>query len=318
MTVVATVLIPTFNHGPTLRHSVGSVLEQTVSDIEIFIVGDGVPDVTREIVDDLTSQDERVRFFDNPKGPRTGEIHRHQALAEARGEIVCYLSDDDLWLPDHVETMRELLDEADYANALMLHLDATGRLGVAPLDLSYPGERELVVLGRKGTSLSSMTHTLEMYRRLPYGWRTTPGLIYTDYYMQHSRSGGGDSGTPQSASDLFTRSWMCWCARRSRCDTASRIRSVGDYTICFRVYPWSGPGSDLLRVRERFNQVTQRRKRRVTLRDERRDVGPVYFQLRIGPATTKFIPLVPVFGDCIKMSGGLMEIETMRNTGRDS
>lgn len=184
MPVVATILIPTFNHGPTLRHSVGSVLEQTVSDIEVLIVGDGVPDVTREIVADLMSQDERVRFFDNPKGPRTGEIHRHQALAEAHGEIVCYLSDDDLWLPDHVETMRELLHEADYANALMLHLDAAGSLGVAPLDLSYPGERELVVMGRKGTSLSSMAHTLEMYRRLPYGWRTTPDGIYTDRYMQ--------------------------------------------------------------------------------------------------------------------------------------
>ncbi|HEY3026603.1 MAG TPA: glycosyltransferase family 2 protein [Pyrinomonadaceae bacterium] len=184
MPVVATVLIPTFNHGPTLRHSVGSALEQTVSDIEIFIVGDGVPDVTREIVADLMHHDERVRFFDNPKGPRTGEIHRHRALAEARGEIVYYLSDDDLWLPDHVETMRDLLEEADYANALMLHLDAAGKLGVAPLDLSYPGERELVVMGRKGTSLSSMTHTLEMYRRLPYGWRTTPQEIFTDYYMQ--------------------------------------------------------------------------------------------------------------------------------------
>jgi GalNAc5-diNAcBac-PP-undecaprenol beta-1,3-glucosyltransferase len=184
MPIVATVMIPTFNHGPTLRHSVGSALEQTVSDIEIFIVGDGVTDDTREIVASLKSQDERVRFFDNPKGPRTGEIHRHQALAQAGGEIVCYLSDDDLWLPDHVETMRELLHEADYANALMLHLDAAGGLGVAPLDLSYPGERELVVMGRKGTSLSSMAHTVEMYRRLPFGWRTTPDGIYTDYYMQ--------------------------------------------------------------------------------------------------------------------------------------
>jgi GalNAc5-diNAcBac-PP-undecaprenol beta-1,3-glucosyltransferase len=189
MPVVATVLIPTFNHGPTLRHSVGSALDQTVSDIEIFIVGDGVPDVTREIVADLISHDNRVRFFDNPKGPRTGEIHRHRALAEARGEIVCYLSDDDLWLPDHVETMRELLEKADYANALMLHLDAVDGLGVAPLDLSYPGERELVVMGRKGTSLSSMAHTLEMYRRLPYGWRTTPRGIFTDYYMQQQLLG---------------------------------------------------------------------------------------------------------------------------------
>lgn len=181
---VATVLIPTFNHGPTLLHSVGSVLDQTVSDIEVFIIGDGVPDLTREIVAELMRQDPRVRFFDNPKGPRTGETHRHKALEEASGEIVCYLSDDDLWLPDHVETMRALLAEADYANALMLHLDAADGLGVAPLDLSYPGERELVVSGRKGTSLSSMAHTLGMYRRLPFGWRTTPDGIYTDYYMQ--------------------------------------------------------------------------------------------------------------------------------------
>jgi glycosyltransferase involved in cell wall biosynthesis len=184
MSVVATIVIPTFNHGPTLRESVGCALEQTVAEIEVFIVGDGVSDLTREIAADLIRADGRVRFFDNPKGPRTGEIYRHQALAEARGEIVCYLSDDDLWLPDHVERMRELLDEADYANALMVHMDAAGSLGVAPLDLLYPGERELVVLGRKGTSLSSMTHTLEMYRRLPYGWRTTPDGIYTDYYMQ--------------------------------------------------------------------------------------------------------------------------------------
>lgn len=188
---VATVVIPTFNHGPTLLYSVASALEQTVQDIEVFIIGDGVPDVTRQIVSNFSRQDPRVRFFDNPKGPRHGEIYRHQALAEATGEIVCYLSDDDLWLPDHVETLRSLLDEADYANALMLHLDAAGRLGVAPLDLSYPGERELVVMGRKGTSLSSMTHTLEMYRRLPYGWRTTPDGIYTDYYMQQQFLGEG-------------------------------------------------------------------------------------------------------------------------------
>jgi glycosyltransferase involved in cell wall biosynthesis len=181
---VATVVVPTFNHGPTLLCSVGSALDQTVQDIEVFIIGDGVPNTTREIVADLIKKDERVRFFDNPKGPRHGEIYRNQALADARGQIVCYLSDDDLWLPDHIETMRDILDKADYANALMLHLDAAGRLGVAPLDLSYPGEREMVVMGRKGTSLSSMTHTLEMYRRLPYGWRTTPDGIYTDYYMQ--------------------------------------------------------------------------------------------------------------------------------------
>jgi glycosyltransferase involved in cell wall biosynthesis len=99
----ATVLIPTHDHGPTLRYAVQSALAQTVADLEVLVLGDGAPDVTRELMDELTRADPRVRWLDNPKGPRNGELHRHAALQEAQGEIVCYLSDDDLWLPGHVE-----------------------------------------------------------------------------------------------------------------------------------------------------------------------------------------------------------------------
>jgi glycosyltransferase involved in cell wall biosynthesis len=111
----ATVLIPTHDHGPTLYYSVRSALAQSVENIEILIVGDGVPEPTREIVAEL-QRDERVRFLDNPKGESRGELHRHTALQEARSEIVCYLSDDDLWLPDHIATMRQLLESADFAS----------------------------------------------------------------------------------------------------------------------------------------------------------------------------------------------------------
>ena len=99
MSVKATVVIPTFDHGPLLEYSLASALRQTVPDIEVFIIGDGVPDVTRQIVARAVRQDPRVRFFDNPKGARRGEAHRHRALAEAKGSIVCYLSDDDLGRP---------------------------------------------------------------------------------------------------------------------------------------------------------------------------------------------------------------------------
>ena len=117
MPLEATVIIPTHDHGPMLLHSARSALAQTVEEIELFIVGDGVPEVTREIVSEL-KRDERVRFFDHPKGPRHGEIYRHAALQEARGEIVCYLSDDDLCFPEHVACMRRLLSSADFAHAL--------------------------------------------------------------------------------------------------------------------------------------------------------------------------------------------------------
>ncbi|HYA08203.1 MAG TPA: glycosyltransferase, partial [Gaiellaceae bacterium] len=84
MTLAATVLIPTHDHGPTLLRSVGSVLAQTVPELEVLVIGDGVPDVTRELMAKVTAGDERVRFFDHPKGPRHGELYRHAALQEAR------------------------------------------------------------------------------------------------------------------------------------------------------------------------------------------------------------------------------------------
>ena len=178
----ATVLIPTHDHGPLLLHSARSALAQTVEDIEVFVVGDGVPHVTREIVAEL-ARDERVRFFDYPKGPRNGEAYRHEVLQEAEGEIVCYLSDDDLWLPGHVEYMRDLLKDADFAHALPLNVSPSGGFGVYAVDLTLDIYRELLSSGINRVPLSCGAHTMKAYRRLPHGWRTTPTGTPTDLYM---------------------------------------------------------------------------------------------------------------------------------------
>ena len=56
-----------------LVDAVDSVLRQTVRDLEVFIIGDGVHDVTREAARALEKTDPRVRFFDHPKHARRGE-----------------------------------------------------------------------------------------------------------------------------------------------------------------------------------------------------------------------------------------------------
>jgi hypothetical protein len=183
VTLAATVVVPTHDHGPTLLRSVPSALAQTVADLEVFVIGDGVPDVTREIMSELIASDERVRFFDNPKGPRHGEVHRHNALRQARGELVCYLSDDDLWLPRHVEHLQALLAEADFAHARPLWIDTEGRPFPWLVDLGRPFYRGLLLSGENRIPHPCAGHTLELYRRLPHGWRTTPDGTPTDLYM---------------------------------------------------------------------------------------------------------------------------------------
>jgi len=180
---VATILVPTHDHGETLRHSLGSALAQTVTDLEVFVVGDGAPDAARATCAELMRRDPRLRFFDRPKGPRHGEVHRHEALREATGRIVCYLSDDDLLLPTHVETLARALERADFAHSLPVAIQADGAIHAWPADF---GRAECVHFLRHRDTLVPLScgaHTLEFYRRLPHGWRTTPDGFPTDRFM---------------------------------------------------------------------------------------------------------------------------------------
>jgi GalNAc5-diNAcBac-PP-undecaprenol beta-1,3-glucosyltransferase len=183
MTIDATILLPTFDHGAMIRFPLESALAQTARDIEILVVGDGAPEVTREVVGELAESDPRIRFFDNPKGPRHGEVHRHAALAEARGRIVLYLSDDDLWFPDHVTTMLGVLDEADVATAASMRILPGKEPKLDFVDIARPEVRAELLSADRPIRLSSGGHTLAAYRRLPHGWRTTPDGITIGKYF---------------------------------------------------------------------------------------------------------------------------------------
>ena len=179
----ATIVIPTHRHALLLPHAIESALEQEGAEIELFIVGDGVEDATREVV--ARYADHRlVRFFDLPKGPRLGEAYRHDLLLEhASGRIVTYLSDDDLLLRHHVVDMLELLADADFAHPPSARFSVGETLMYFPWNYSRPEFQE-IARGRVGSvGLTGVAHTLSAYRRLPHGWRTTPAGMPTDHWM---------------------------------------------------------------------------------------------------------------------------------------
>jgi hypothetical protein len=181
---VAAILVPTHDHAATLDLAVRSALEQTVAEIEVVVIGDGVGDDTREVVAALVGEDPRVRFLDLPKGPNHGEVHRGTAVEGTSAEIVCYLCDDDLLLPEHVESMAGLLADADLAQSQNGFLDPDGGWHPYFSDLSSPSWREwLLRPDRNSVSLTGTAHTTTAYRSLPYGWRTTPPGREPDHYM---------------------------------------------------------------------------------------------------------------------------------------
>ncbi len=181
----ATVLIPTHEHVEPLRHALASAQAQTLRDIEVFVVGDGVSDATRALVAGFSAADPRIRFFDFPKGPRKGELHRHAALQHARGRFVAYLGDDDIWFPDHLATLDALLAEADFGHTLQVGIDAECRVVAIAADLTNAAYRARMLAELfNGFDFTFAGHTLAAYRRLPHGWRTTPPEFpWTDLYM---------------------------------------------------------------------------------------------------------------------------------------
>jgi GalNAc5-diNAcBac-PP-undecaprenol beta-1,3-glucosyltransferase len=188
----ASVLLPTHVHAATLPFAVASVQAQGIDDIEILIVGDGVNDTLRATAKRLAADDPRIKFFDFPKGPRNGEIHRDVVLRQARGSIVCYQCDDDLWLPGHLENMEQALESADLVGSMATNVSTEGWLWACFFDPERPEFREPWLAGEKnglgpwaneGFGLVCGAHRLDAYMRLPEGWATTPPGIPTDQFM---------------------------------------------------------------------------------------------------------------------------------------
>jgi glycosyltransferase involved in cell wall biosynthesis len=92
-----TVVIPTHNRRDLLALALLSVLRQRDVAFEVVVVDDGSTDDTALMV--ATLDDPRIRLIrhDSPRGVSAA---RNAGIAEARGEWIGFLDDDDLWAPD--------------------------------------------------------------------------------------------------------------------------------------------------------------------------------------------------------------------------
>lgn len=100
------VIIPAYNSASYIRHSIGSVLAQTVTDFEVFVVDDGSTDDTKAVVE--TIQDPRIRYIYQENGGVSAA--RNTGIRNAKGEYICFLDADDLWKPRHLEVVCEMIE----------------------------------------------------------------------------------------------------------------------------------------------------------------------------------------------------------------
>lgn len=101
---LVSVVMPTYDRPDLLRRAVASVVAQTYANFELLIVGDACPSVDETVA---TIDDARIRHWNlaDHHGD-SGAAPRNYALkAMARGTLVAYLDDDNVWKPHHLESL---------------------------------------------------------------------------------------------------------------------------------------------------------------------------------------------------------------------
>jgi len=103
---MVSVLIPTFNRPRYLSEALASALRQGYRNLQVIVVNDGGEDVS-SIVNSFS--DPRIIFI-NRKENRGKAFSLNEALDRAEGKYIAYLDDDDLYYPNHIETLVDVLE----------------------------------------------------------------------------------------------------------------------------------------------------------------------------------------------------------------
>ncbi|MHC4754806.1 MAG: glycosyltransferase [Planctomycetota bacterium] len=213
---LVTVLLATYNRRRYLSVALASIVDQTYTNIEIFVINDGGEDVA-DIVESFN--DPRIIFI-NRKENRGKPYSFNEALKQATGKYVCYLDDDDLFYPHHVSTLVDALENKTQCHAAYSDLYKT-RCRVEPdgkrvvlskvVEISRDYDRFLMLHYNHALHVSLM-HRRDLFEKtglynedlnVLIDWDLTRRLaFFTDFYHVHEIT--GEFYTPVGESDRIS------------------------------------------------------------------------------------------------------------------
>ncbi len=107
MSVLISVVIPSYNHRRYVAEAVRSALASRVEDIEVVVVDDGSSDGS---IDELaTLSDARLKVIGQANRGAHDAINR--GIAESRGRYIAILNSDDRYMPDRLPQALEVLSQ---------------------------------------------------------------------------------------------------------------------------------------------------------------------------------------------------------------
>lgn len=103
------IIIPIYKVEKYLKRCVESVLEQTLSDLEIILVNDGSPDQCPKICDEYAKEDSRIKVIHKLNGGLASA--RNDGMNIATGKYIFFLDSDDWLEKDGMQTLYETAEK---------------------------------------------------------------------------------------------------------------------------------------------------------------------------------------------------------------
>ena len=98
MKPLVSIIIPNYNKGRLVRHSLDSLIRQTSGDWEAIVVDDCSTDSSWDFIQEYVAKDERIKVYRN-EANRGGNYSRNFGAKKAQGKYLIFLDSDD-WLED--------------------------------------------------------------------------------------------------------------------------------------------------------------------------------------------------------------------------
>ena len=93
---LVTVVIATYNNAETIRSAINSVLNQTLSSLDVVVVDDCSNDRTRQIVKDISKSSPQVFLITLTKNSGAAGKPRNIGIKHAKGKYIFFLDGDDI------------------------------------------------------------------------------------------------------------------------------------------------------------------------------------------------------------------------------
>jgi len=207
------VCIATFNGGKFIREQVMSVLLQLSEADEVVVSDDGSTDDTVEILKSIN--DKRIKICQN-EGKHGFIWNFENALQKAKGDVFFLCDQDDIWKPDKVKVVMQVLKDYD----IVLHdaeiIDKDGvKTGILYSDGMHQRKGFWSNLWKTrwlGCCMAFRKNVLEYALPFPRhivghdGWISAVGLVKFDYYyipdvLMCYRRHGDNTSTASGRSD---------------------------------------------------------------------------------------------------------------------